>query len=79
MPTKGINSAIVALEIELLRFEQMLDRSVSNNEVFLKQLNYYSRCVFPLDTSKGAHLLMESTLQGDATAAHWLDELNAKQ
>ena len=36
MPTKGINSAIVALEIELLRFEQMLDRSVSNNEVFIK-------------------------------------------
>jgi len=36
MPTKGINSAIVALEIELLRYEQMLERSVSNNEVFLK-------------------------------------------
>jgi hypothetical protein len=45
----------------------------------LKQLNYYSRCVFPSDVSKGAHLLMESTLQGDATAAQWLNKLNAKQ
>jgi TPR repeat protein len=50
----------------------------ANDETTLKQLNYYSRCVFPVNVSKGAHLLMESTLQGDVTAAHWLDELNAK-
>lgn len=48
----------------------------ANDEATLKQLNYYSRCVFPLNLSKGAHLLMESTLQGDATAAQWLDKLN---
>ncbi len=51
----------------------------ANDEATLKQLNYYSRCVFPVNVSKGAHLLMESTLQGDITAAHWLDELNARQ
>ena len=45
----------------------------------LKQLNYYSRCVFPANVSKGAHLLMEATLEGDVTAAQWLDKLNAKQ
>jgi serine/threonine-protein kinase len=50
----------------------------ADDENTLKQLNYYSRCVFPVNVSKGAHLLMESTLQGDATAAHWLDLLNAK-
>jgi serine/threonine protein kinase len=51
----------------------------ANDENTLKQLNYYTRCVFPSNVSKGAHLLMESTLQGDATAAQWLDKLNAKQ
>lgn len=49
----------------------------ANDETTLKQLNYYSRCVFPYNVSKGAHLLMEATLQGDATAAQWLDKLNA--
>ena len=53
--------------------------SFANDEDLLKQLNYYSRCVFPSNISKGAHLLMESTLQGDVTAAHWLDELNKRQ
>ena len=51
----------------------------ANDDVLLKQLNYYSRCVFPRDISKGAHLLMEATLQGDATAAQWLDKLNNAQ
>jgi serine/threonine-protein kinase len=51
----------------------------ANDDATLKQLNYYTRCVFPSNISKGAHLLMESTLQGDVTAAQWLDKLNAKQ
>ncbi|MBV9962706.1 MAG: protein kinase [Parafilimonas sp.] len=51
----------------------------ANDETTLKQLNYYQRCVFPSNVSKGAHLLMEATLQGDKTAAQWLDKLNAKQ
>jgi serine/threonine protein kinase len=51
----------------------------ANDDATLKQLNYYSRCVFPSNISKGAHLLMESTLQGDVTAAQWLDKLNARQ
>lgn len=51
----------------------------ANDEATLKQLNYYTRCVFPLNTSKGAHLLMESILQGDATAVQWLDKLNSKR
>jgi len=51
----------------------------ANDEATLRQLSYYTRCVFPANISKGAHLLMESTLQGDATAAQWLDKLNAKQ
>jgi serine/threonine protein kinase len=50
----------------------------ATDDAMLKQLNYYSRCVFPSDISKGSHLLMESTLQGDATAAQWLNKLNAK-
>jgi serine/threonine protein kinase len=50
----------------------------ANDENTLKQLNYYVRCVFPVNVSKGAHLLMEATLQGDATAAQWMDKLNAK-
>jgi serine/threonine protein kinase len=48
----------------------------ANDEATLKQLGYYTRCVFPVNVSKGAHLLMEATLQGDATAAQWLDRLN---
>jgi len=51
----------------------------ANDDNTLKQLNYYQRCVFPSNVSKGAHLLMEATLQGDVTAAQWLDKLNAKQ
>jgi serine/threonine protein kinase len=51
----------------------------ANDENTLKQLGYYARCVFPSNIPKGAHLLMESTLQGDVTAAQWLDKLNAKQ
>jgi len=51
----------------------------ANDENTLKQLGYYARCVFPSNIPKGAHLLMESTLQGDITAAQWLDKLNAKQ
>jgi len=50
----------------------------ANDENTLRQLGYYSRCVFPHNVSKGVHLLMESTLQGDATAAQWLDKLNGK-
>src|SRR6478609_8176658 len=49
----------------------------ANDENTLKQLGYYARCVFPSNIPKGAHLLMESTLQGDITAAQWLDKLNA--
>ncbi|MEO8713084.1 MAG: hypothetical protein ABI405_13215, partial [Parafilimonas sp.] len=51
----------------------------ADDEATLKQLNYYSRCVFPANVSKGAHLLMEATLEGDVTAAQWLDKLNTKQ
>jgi serine/threonine-protein kinase len=51
----------------------------ADDETTLKQLNYYSRCVFPANVSKGSHLLMEATLEGDVTAAQWLDKLNAKQ
>ena len=51
----------------------------SNDETTLKQLNYYARCVFPSNVSKGAHLLMEATLQGDVTAAQWLDKLNVSK
>jgi TPR repeat protein len=50
----------------------------ADDENTLKQLNYYSRCVFPSNVYKGAHLLMEATLQGDVTAAQWLDKLNTK-
>lgn len=50
----------------------------ANDEATLKQLNYYSRCVFPLNIKKGADLLMQSTVQGDITAEQWLDKLDKK-
>jgi hypothetical protein len=50
----------------------------ANDENTLKQLNYYARCVFPLNVSKGADLLMQSTVQGDVTAEQWLSKLDKK-
>ena len=50
----------------------------ANDENTLKQLNYYSRCVFPLNITKGADLLMQSTVQGDVTAEQWLNKLDKK-
>ncbi|MFT4153731.1 protein kinase domain-containing protein [Parafilimonas sp.] len=51
----------------------------ANDENTLKQLNYYSRCVFPLNIPKGANLLMQSTVQDDITARQWLDRLDEKK
>ncbi len=51
----------------------------ANDDATLKSLDYYTRCVFPYNETKGAQLLMEATVQGDATAAEWLDKLNAKK
>ena len=50
----------------------------ANDEATLKQLNYYSRCVFPLNITKGADLLMQSTVQGDVTAEQWLSKLDER-
>jgi hypothetical protein len=45
----------------------------------LMQNNYYERCRFGLNLRKGAKLLMEAALAGDATASDLLDDLNAKE
>jgi serine/threonine-protein kinase len=50
----------------------------ANDDATLKELDYYTRCVFPYNVTKGAKLLMEASLQGDATAAEWLKKLNEK-
>jgi TPR repeat protein len=50
----------------------------ANDEATLKQLSYYNRCVFPLNITKGADLLMQSTVQGDVTAEQWLSKLDEK-
>ena len=36
MPTKEINAAIAALEIQLKYFVNLLDQSISNNEILSK-------------------------------------------
>ncbi len=36
MPTKEIDAAIAALEIQLNHYEMMFDRSIRNNEIFAK-------------------------------------------
>jgi serine/threonine-protein kinase len=53
--------------------------SFAKDAALMKKYNYYTRCVLPENIYKGAHLLMEAAIEGDATAAYWLDQLNAKQ
>jgi hypothetical protein len=36
MPTKEINAAIKALEIQVHHYENLLDQSISNNEILAK-------------------------------------------
>lgn len=53
--------------------------SFADNKNKLKQNNYYDRCSFAKNLTRGSKLLMEATLAGDTTASHLLDELNRKQ
>jgi len=48
----------------------------ANNSDLMKEHSYYARCVFTQDIYRGAHLLMEATIEGDTTAAYWLNRLN---
>lgn len=43
----------------------------------MKEHNYFIRCEFVENAYKGAALLTEATLEGDFTAAYWLDKLNS--
>jgi serine/threonine-protein kinase len=51
----------------------------AEDKIMLMQNNYYERCRFGLNLRKGAKLLMEAALAGDATASDLLDDLNAKE
>ena len=48
----------------------------ADDDDLMKQHGYFIRCSFAKNTNKGAQLLMESTLEGDFTAAYWLNQLN---
>lgn len=52
--------------------------SFADDQEELQQANYYKRCSFAKNISKGSKLLMEATLQGDTTASRYLDLLNDK-
>ncbi len=52
--------------------------SFADNDDLMKQHGYFLRCGFTKNAYKGAQLLMESTLEGDFTAAYWLNQLNNK-
>jgi hypothetical protein len=59
MPTKEIKAAIVALESQLKQYEELLDRSITNNEilaktkVILQKLKEVSRELNELKSLKG--------------------------
>lgn len=53
--------------------------SFADDREILRQNNYYERCSFGKNLSRGAQLLMEATLAGDTTASRLLDELNMKE
>ena len=53
--------------------------SFANDDQLMKEHSYYARCVFTKDTYRGAHLLMEAAIEGDSTAAYWLDKLDHQQ
>ena len=48
----------------------------ADNDDLMKEHNYFIRCSFSKNIYKGAELLTEATLEGDFTAAYWLDKLN---
>jgi len=53
--------------------------SFADDDALMKAHNYYTRCVFSKNVYKGSHLLTEAMIEGDSTAAYWLDQLNLKQ
>jgi serine/threonine-protein kinase len=48
----------------------------ADNDNLMKEHNYFTRCFFVKNAYKGAALLTEATMEGDFTAAYWLDKLN---
>jgi serine/threonine protein kinase len=48
----------------------------ADNDDLMKEHNYFIRCSFSKNIFKGAQLLTEATMEGDFTAAYWLDKLN---
>ena len=51
----------------------------ADNEEILRASNYYERCTYSKNVSKGSQLLIQAMLQGDTTASRLLDDLNIKQ
>jgi serine/threonine protein kinase len=52
--------------------------SFADDKEALVQANYFERCTFRKEISKGSTLLMEATLQGDTIASRFLDMLTEK-
>jgi serine/threonine-protein kinase len=50
----------------------------ADNDEVLQRNNYYERCEFTKNLSRGSQLLISAMLQGDTTAARILDQLNMK-
>lgn len=53
--------------------------SFANDTTALRTNNYFERCSFTENVSKGSKFLMEATLAGDAEATRLLEELNQKR
>jgi serine/threonine-protein kinase len=53
--------------------------SFANDSAILQQGNYYNRCSFTQNISKGSKLLMEAMLEGDTAAGSLIQVLNSKQ
>jgi len=53
--------------------------SFADDKNILQQNNYYERCTFSKNLTKGPKLLMEAMLAGDTASSRLLDELNAKE
>ncbi len=51
----------------------------ADNDDLMKEHSYFVRCSFSKNIYKGAQLLTQATLEGDFTAAYWLDQLNSNK
>jgi serine/threonine-protein kinase len=53
--------------------------SFADDKAMLQRSNYYERCSFGKNVSKGSKLLVEAMLEGDTAASRLIDTLNVRQ